>query len=212
VRNVIFIAALGFSSLTWAQECVPSERAFRSSVTSPDGRYRVSNVFCSDQTHGRDLVLVLQNVKSGERRTLYTYNRDASVVWSPDSRWIAINDFAGSDYTNNLLVSVDRRAPSIDLQERLLHAEPQQSVLKSDHLYVAAVEWKAEGELELLAYGHDSQRRISFCRCFLISLKGRVQQCRLPNARDSEDYCVNLEIRQEKSRHVDSHPDSARKP
>jgi hypothetical protein len=210
MRNKIFISALVISSLTWAQECVPSKRAFRSSVTSPNDRYRVGNVFCSDQAHERQLALVLLNIKSGERRILYTYNRDATVLWSPDSRWIAINDFAGSDYTNNLLVSIGGRGPPINLKEQLLRSEPKQSVLKSDHLYVAAIEWTSESEIKFIAYGHDSERRISFCRCFLMSLKGKVQQCRLPNTKDSEDFCVNLEIRKEKSRHIGVHPDSSR--
>jgi|SRR5580658_2235381 hypothetical protein len=33
-----------------AHDCVPGKRAFRQPVPSPDGRYRVTNVFCSDQT------------------------------------------------------------------------------------------------------------------------------------------------------------------
>jgi hypothetical protein len=206
-KNKIFISVLAISSLAWAQECVPGKRAFRQPVTSPDGLYRVSNVFCSDHAHEGELVLVLRNLKSGETQNLYTYNRDATVLWSPDSRWIVINDFAGSDYTNNLLVSVDRRGPPIDLKERLLRSEPKQSVLKSDHLYIAAIEWESESEIKLLAYGHDSERRISFCRCFQMSLEGKVEQCQVPNAED-EDYCVKLEISKEKGRHVDSHPDS----
>jgi hypothetical protein len=149
--NKIFISILAMYSLAWAQDCVPGRRTFRQPVTSPDGRYQVSNVFCSDRAHEGELVLVLRNLKSGEHRTLYTYNRDATVVWSPDNRWIAINDFAGSDYTNNLLLSVDRSVPPIDLKERLLRSEPKQSVLKSDHLYVAAIEWESESEIKLLA-------------------------------------------------------------
>jgi|HubBroStandDraft_1064217.scaffolds.fasta_scaffold03660_11 hypothetical protein len=191
-----------------AHDCVPGKRAFRQPVPSPDGRYRVTNVFCSDQTR-RALALVLQNLESGEHRVLYTYDRDAAVLWSPDSRRVVINDFAGGDYTNNLPVSVDRRGSPIDLKERLLRSEPKQSVLKSDHLYIAAVEWESESEIKLLAYGHDSERKISFCRCFQMSLEGRVEQCHVPNAED-EDYCVKLEISKEKGPHVDEHPNPAR--
>ncbi len=155
------------------------------------------------------MALVLRNLKSGDHRVLYTYDRDATVVWSPDSRWIVINDFAGSDYTNNLLVSVESKGPPIDLKERLLRSEPKQGTLKSDHLYIAAIEWESEREMKLLAYGHDSERRISFCRCFQMSLEGRVEQCHVPNPED-EDYCVKLEISKEKGRHVDEHPNPAR--
>jgi hypothetical protein len=153
----------------------------------------------------------LLEVKSGGHRTLYTYDRDATVNWSPDSLWIAINDYAGSDYTNNVVLSVDRSTPSIDLKERLLQSKPKRSILGSDHLYLTASEWKSESEIELLAYGHDSERRISFCRCFLMSLKGSIQQCRLPEGKDSEDYCVKIQMKREKGRPaVNAHPDSSR--
>lgn len=178
-------------------------------MTSPDGQYRVSSVFCSDQTQEREMALVLRNLKSGEHRILYTFDRDAIALWSPDSRWVAINDYAGSDYTNNKVVSTDRSVPSIDLKERLLQSEPKQNILKSDHLYLTASEWKSESEIELLAYGHDSERRISFCRCFLISLKGTVQQCTIAaEGRDDEEYCVKIKMKRETDRPaVNEHSD-----
>ncbi len=200
---------LAISSAVWAADCVPSGSRAKPSVASPDGRYQVLNVFCANQADGR--ALVLRSVKSGERRTLYTYERDASVLWSPDSRWIAINDYAGSDYTNNVVVSIDRSTPSIDLKERLLQSKPKQSILKSDHLYLTASEWKSESEIDLLAFGHDSERKITFCRCFLMSLKGEIQQCSLPGGADTEEYCVKIKMKREKGRPaVEPHPDSAR--
>jgi len=209
-KNEILISLLVVSSLAWGQDCVPSARKWRPSVTSPDGHYRVSSVFCSNQTQERAFALVLGNLESGEHWILHTFDRDATALWSPDSRWIAINDYAGSDYTNNVLVSVDRNTPSVDLKERLLQSEPKQSVLKSDHLYLTANEWKSDDEIELLAYGHDSERGISFCRCFRMSLKGEVQECSLPGGRDDEDYCVKVKMKKETGRPVvDSHPDSA---
>ncbi|MBZ5598730.1 MAG: hypothetical protein LAN83_10440 [Acidobacteriia bacterium] len=209
--NRILISLLAISSLAWAQDCVPSARRWRPPVTSPDGQYRVSNVYCSDQTQERAFALVLRNLKSGEHRILYTFNRDAIALWSPDSRWIAINDYAGSDYTNNVVVSIDRSTPSIDLKERLLQSKPKQSILKSDHLYLTASEWKSESEIDLLAFGHDSERKITFCRCFLMSLRGEIQQCSLPGGKDTEEYCVKIKMKTEKGRPaVEPNPDSAR--
>jgi len=177
----------------WAGDCVPSGRMARPSVTSPDGRYQVLNVFCSDQTNGRELALVLRHVKSDKRRTLYTFERDATVVWSPNSRWVAINDYAGSDYTNNIVFSVDQSTPPIDLKKLLLQAKPRQDILESDHLYLSASEWKSEKEIKLVAWGHDSERKIGFCRCFLISLGGSAWQCRLSVVGDDpEGYCDKI--------------------
>ncbi len=187
----LLITVLAISSAVWAADCVPTGRPAKRSVTSPDGRYQVLNVFCADQADGR--ALVLRSVKSGERRTLYTYERDASVLWSPDSRWIAINDYAGSDYTNNLVVSVDRDTPPIDLKKRLLQSKPKQDVLGSDHLYLSARKWKSESEIELTVWGHDSERKKGFCRCFLMTLQGSIQQCRLPaEGADLEEYCDKI--------------------
>lgn len=174
-------------------DCVPNGRSAGPSVSSPDGRHEVLKVFCPSQSNEREMALVLRNVQSGERRALYAYDRDASVIWSPDSRWIAINDYAGSDYTNNVVVSIDQGTPPIDLKQRLLQSKPRQRILESDHLYLAANEWKSESEIQLVAWGHDSGRKIAFCRCFLVSLGGSIRQCRIPVPRDDpEGYCENI--------------------
>jgi hypothetical protein len=188
VSLLLAVPAVGQTS-----DCVPTGRSAGPSVTSPDGRYDVLKVFCSSQTNERELALVLRNVQSGESRRLYTYDRDASVIWSPDSRWIVINDYAGSDYTNNVVVSIDQGTPSIDLKQRLLESKPKQRILESDHLYLAASEWKSQSEIQLVAWGHDSGRKKAFCRCFLVSLGGSIRQCHLPvTGDDPEEYCQNI--------------------
>lgn len=189
----LFAGLLVMSTLVWAGDCVPSGRRAGPPAASPDGRYQVSNVFCSSQTKERELALVLRNVASRESRTLYTYDRDATVLWSSDSRWIAINDYAGSDYTNNVAVSIDQSTQPIDLKKRLLQSKPKQEILGSDHLYLSTRAWKSDSQIELIAWGHDSGRKKSFCRCFLMSLDGSVQQCRLPaEGTDHEEYCDKI--------------------
>lgn len=188
VGLLLAVPAVGQTS-----DCVPTGRSAGPSVTSPDGRYEVLKVFCPSQSNERDMALVLRNVQSGESRTLYTYDRDASVIWSPDSRWIAINDYAGSDYTNNVVVSIDQGTPSIDLKQRLLQAKPKQRILESDHLYLSASEWKSQSEIQLLAWGHDSGRKKAFCRCFVVSLGGSIRQQHVSvTGDDPEGYCENL--------------------
>src|SRR5216684_899985 len=176
----LLICCLLISPSVWATDCIPSGRSAGPSVTSPDGHYQVLNVFCSSQTNERALALVLRNVKSGERRTLYTYDRDASVVWSPDSRWIAINDHAGSDYTNNLVLSVDQNAPPIDLKRQLLQSERFADIPESDHLYMSAIKWRSEKVLQFIVWGHGGGSAAGFCRSFSLSLDGKVQQLPLP--------------------------------
>src|SRR6266568_9468100 len=114
ITKFVFIALTATALARGTEDCVPSGHLAGPSVLSPDGRYEVENVVCSKSTNER--VFVLHNVNSGVRRTLYTYTRDATVLWSPDSHYVAINDYAGSDYTNNLVYSVDQTEPPIDLQ------------------------------------------------------------------------------------------------
>ena len=90
ILAILLLNVWTVNATAWAQDCVPGKREFRQPVTSPDGLYRVSKVFCSDQAHEGELVLELRNLKSGEDRTVYTYNRDATVLWSPDSRWLFV--------------------------------------------------------------------------------------------------------------------------
>jgi hypothetical protein len=175
---VLFSVALApLLTRAQAQDCVPSVRSAGPPVSSPDGRFEVLRVFCSTQTNERQLVVVLRDIKSGASRTLYTYDRAATMVWSPDSRWIAINDFAGSDYTNNVVFSIDPGTQPIDLKQRLLESTPKQRIFGSDHLYLSATEWKSVGEIQLLAWGHDSGTKRNFCRCLFFVIGEQVGYC-----------------------------------
>jgi hypothetical protein len=174
-----------------ADDCVPSARRAGPSVLSPDRRYEVENVVCSKSTNER--ALVLHNVNSGVRRTLYTYTRDVTVLWSPDSHYVAINDYAGSDHTNNLVYSVDKSEPPIDLQKQLDRGLPEhgREIPEADHLYMSVIKWRDERRVEFLVWGHG--RGKGFCRCYLLSLTGKVGQCQLRIRKlNPEDYCETI--------------------
>ncbi len=172
-------------------DCVPSGHRAGPSVLSPDHRYEIENVVCSKATNER--ALVLHNVNSGVRRTLYTYTRDATVLWSPDSHYVAINDYAGSDYTNNLVYSVDQTEPPIDLQKQLDRGLPEhgREIPEADHLYMSVIKWRSGEQLEFLVWGHGGGK--GFCRCYLLSLTGKVGHCqlRIPKS-NPEDYCERI--------------------
>ncbi len=155
---------------------------------SPDHRYEVENVVCSKSTNER--ALVLHKVNSGVRRTLYTYTRDATVLWSPDSHHVAINDYAGSDHTNNLVYSVDQSDPPIDLQKQLDRGLPEhrREIPEAEHLYMSVIKWRSDEQLEFLVWGHGGGK--GFCQCYLLSLTGKVGQCQLRMPKSNpEDYC-----------------------
>jgi len=174
-----------------AEDCMPSGHRAGPSVLSPDRHYEIEKLVCSKGTNER--ALVLHDVNSGLRRTLYTYTRDATVLWSPDSHYVAINDYAGSDYTNNLVYSVGKNEPPIDLQKQLDRGLPEhgREIPEADHLYMSVVRWRPGRQVEFLVWGHGGGK--GFCRCYLLSLTGKVGQCqlRIPKS-NPEDYCERI--------------------
>ena len=196
ICNRVVLSFLATSLACWAGECVPSGHRARPSVLSPDGRYKVLNVLCSSPADDKRAVLVLLNVKSGVRRTLYPYTRDATVVWSPDSQRFAINDYAGSNYTNNLVYSVDPKEPPVDLQKQMDLGglpEPGRKIQEVDHLYYSVINWRSANEVKLLAWGHGGQPSRSFCWCLLLTLDGKARRCRVhASGADPEDYCGRI--------------------
>ncbi len=192
INKFVFITLMATALAGRAEDCVPSGHRAGPSVPSPDRRYEVENVVCSKKgTNER--ALVLRNVNSGVRRTLSTYTRDATVLWSPDSHYVAIDDYAGSDYTRNLVYSVDKDEPPVDLQKQLERGLPEhgRELPEADHLYMSVIKWRPDMQVDFLVWGHGGGK--GFCRCYLLSLTGKVGQCqlRIPKS-NSEDYCETI--------------------
>jgi len=191
INRFVFFTLMAIALAARADDCVPSGQRAGPSVLSPDRRYEVENLVCSKSTNER--TLVLHNVDSGARRTLYTYTREATVLWSPDSHYVAINDYAGSDYTNNLVYSVDQSEPPIDLRKQLDRSLPEHGleIPEADHLYMSAIKWLSHEQLEFLVWGHGGGK--GFCRCYLLSLTGSAGQCQLRVPKSNpEAYCEAL--------------------
>lgn len=181
----------------WASDaCELSARREGSVAVSPDGRFKVVNLLCSRQTDDKRAALVLVNRKNGAQRTLYFYTRGATVVWSPDSRRIAINDYAGSDYTNNLVYSIDHDGEPIDLQKQLdrtLARYKWKETPQADHFYMSVLRWTSRDNLKLIAWGHGGEPTRGFCRCFFLNLAdGTGRQCHLDTTGDPEGYCEKI--------------------
>src|SRR2546423_7329772 len=69
----------------------------RSELPSPDGRYTLVNV---DNGRQNFHSISLKEKSTGTVRKITDYGRSAAVVWAPNSKRFALNDYAGSDYTN----------------------------------------------------------------------------------------------------------------
>src|SRR5882762_7255306 len=64
-------------------------------LPSPDSKFVLSNEDSDSEPHHR---LVLLKVGSGDGpRTVLDYGRSIDICWSPDSRWLIVNDHEGSD-------------------------------------------------------------------------------------------------------------------
>lgn len=196
VRAATRIAAalvvfLVMSACCWAADgCELSNRREGLVAVSPDGRYKVVNFLCSRQIDDKRAALVLVNRKTGARRTLYFYTRGATVVWSPDSRRIAINDYAGSDYTNNLVYSIDQDGQPIDLQKQW---DKWKEMPEADHFYMSVLQWTSRDDLKLIVWGHGGAPTRGFCRCFFLNLSdGKSRQCHLDTTGDPEEYCEKI--------------------
>ncbi len=186
----MFLITTAFGS--WAEDCVPSLRRAEPSVTSPNHRYRVDDVVCATDAHRN--TLVLRDVKTGSRRTLHPYPRYATALWSLDSHYVAISDYAGSDHTENLVYSIDKNESPIDLQEQLDRglSEHDRELPETDHFYVSVIRWRSDKKVELLVWGHGGGK--GFCRRYLLSLAGKASRrsLRKPKSSDPEDYCEKI--------------------
>ncbi len=189
-RLVVVVHLILVPLMLRAAECVPTTRSAGRSVISPNRKYKVSSFFCSNAKGDR--VLILTNLRTGEHRLLYTYTRDATVLWSPDSQRIAVNDYAGSDFTRNVVYSVDPDQTPFDVQRTLgqAAARKDQRLPAADHLYMSVTKWESDRELDVLVWGHGGEVSHGFCECRILTLAGEIRECRrkIPEA-DPEDYC-----------------------
>ena len=97
----------------------PTARRFpgnKSELTSPDGHWTLQNVDRDQEPHHS---ILLKENTTGKARKICDYNRSAAVIWSPDSRHFALNDYAGSDFTETTILSVDETVPNVDVQKEV---------------------------------------------------------------------------------------------
>ena len=195
IIKLCMVCVVGVSASYAADDCVPGTHRTGPGIPSPNERYRILNVQCARPSDDRAFVLLGPKKKS--RRLLYSYGRDASAVWSPDSSMIAVNDYAGSDYTENRVLSADGERPPIDLKAELKeHLPPDKlrELLGNDHVYLSVTKWLSRDDLQIMAWGHGEVSPGGFCRCYVLSLASKdSRECPVPHkAGDPEESCEKL--------------------
>jgi hypothetical protein len=104
--------------------------------------------FWKDRGHSRDREIWLVSADyQSQRRLLFTHQRSAAVIFSPEETWLAINHHAGSGYSGVLLY---RRKAGLeyekvaDLTELAWNFFKRRNGLKEDpfdHAYANALGW-----------------------------------------------------------------------
>lgn len=101
---------------------------------------------------------------TNDTKLLYRYYRHAESLVSPDSQWIAINNFLGSDSSETILffkengLNYDRL--EINLKDQVWKQYCYTHLIDEspgfDHFYIEAVRWLNGRKLVLQLYGYDS--------------------------------------------------------
>lgn len=170
------IVALVIPALSQVSRNFPDKK---SEITSPDGQYSVQDVDHNEEYR----LLFLKNKTTGETRQVYEYTRGASVVWSPDSRHFAIDDAAGSDYTETKILSVEEAVPEIDVQQEI---RDKIDVPSGHHEYFYVAYWIDARRVVVYHWGYGGEDPNGFCECYVYRMNGRVYKCaRQPKNSDS---------------------------
>ena len=159
----------------------------KSELASPDGRWILQNVDRDTEPHHS---ILLKDKTTGKTRKICDYERHASIIWSPDSRNFALNDYAGSDFATASIISVDEAASIIKLQDEI---RKTRGTREGEHEYYGVVRWLDERRVMVHDWGHGEPAPRDFCMCYVYTLDGSVRRCaRQPEGKhlgELEDYC-----------------------
>jgi hypothetical protein len=164
----------------------------KSELTSPDRHYVIHNV---DRVRGTQHMIFLENEATGLSRRIYEYGRGVGVVWSPDSLHVAINDYAGSNFTETHIFPVNESDPKLDVEDAIVRFDKrmQQRVklVGWGHDYFGVVRWLDAERVVVRHWGHNDEPPLgAFCDCYIVTLQGSVTKCaHQPKSDDLEGYC-----------------------
>src|SRR5277367_2577653 len=121
-----------------------------SSVNSPDGRYRITYIFHSYDSH----TLSFKKSKDRESKPFYSCGTDVDVLWSPDCKQFAVNDNMGSNVASALLFETSDLSKPLDLGEKLSKSLSPSRNLRSmagnTHIYFNVLKWISPTKLEMV--------------------------------------------------------------
>ncbi len=182
--NLLIFALV--STLSYSQTTFARFPGRRSALLSPDRRYALRNVNNRQEPYHSSIFLT--DKRTGKTLKIYDYGRHATVVWAPDSTRFALNDYAGSDFTNTYIVPIDGTTPRIDVQKEIY--DKARDLAQGHHEYFGVARWLDNRRVIVHHWGHGDEGM--FCQCYVYALYGPVQKCaRQPKSSDPEQRCAD---------------------
>jgi hypothetical protein len=130
-------------------------------VLDPTGRYAVVWVAADPARSGSRHALVLEDVASGRTRPLRVFDHWVTVLWSPDSRRLAVTDGVADDRSEVWAYRADE--PAVPESVSAVLERQGKGGLKfaagADHLYLEAVRWFDEDTVVVRAWGFGGSKR-----------------------------------------------------
>jgi hypothetical protein len=131
---------------------VPAGLAAGSTIrtwVSPDRKVTISSVKVGSEN---DLGYQLNLTQAGHAPVIIDrYDRDVDVLWSPDSKHVAVTDWIGSNIADCYIITVDKPATSQSVTDTL--PEIREDVTNS-HFYVSCNHWENSRTIAVKADGH----------------------------------------------------------
>ena len=124
----------------------PSPVSFpaQSVAVSPDGRYVVASVYRKTEPHH---LVFLEDLALHSRRKLFSYDNHLSLLWQPNSKSVAVNDYSGSGHSTCSIISVDAKIAPIQIDDALSHQISDgewgkvKNGLSDQHASIEALAW-----------------------------------------------------------------------
>lgn len=180
------------ATLSYGQQAYRRWPGGRSELVSPDGRYVLLNVNNDHEPHHS---IFLKDKSSGTQTKMYEYDRSATVLWAPDGKHFALNDYGGSDFAETYIIALD--GSRIDVSKHIsdyVPAKPSHRNFSWDHAYFAVSRWIDSRRAIVNFWGHGADPRPnSGCVCYVYSLDNGVKECvKQPRSSDLEGYCGRI--------------------
>lgn len=142
------VAAWAFTMVAYVPLALAADSRVRSWV-SPDHRATLSSV---KLRRNDDLGYQLTLMRVGRAPVIVDeYLRSVDVLWSADSKYVAITDWIGSNVADCLVVDTTRPEKKINVATMLPKIQED---IPNSHFYVSCKRWNGQGTIAVEAAGH----------------------------------------------------------